>query len=202
VVVALLLTAVAALENTVAPWAPFYVVYAALALGLPFLLGAVTARDLRLPRLRHCLVGLALAVVLQGAFRLMTAPADLGGMFGGMLAAAAARLSTRPEVVARWYLIFIQVWAGFGEEVFYRGYLQRSLRARLSPAIGIGCASLLFATRHYTQVLLAWPHVDWRSATIWVLASFIVGVALGWLYEKTESLWPPIVAHYAFNLLA
>jgi hypothetical protein len=29
---ALLMTVVAALENTVAPWAPFYVVYAALAL--------------------------------------------------------------------------------------------------------------------------------------------------------------------------
>jgi membrane protease YdiL (CAAX protease family) len=200
--VAVSLTAVAALENTVAPWAPFYVVYAALALALPFVVGAVTRRDLRRPRLRHCLVALVLAVVLQGVFRLITAPADLDGMFGGMLAAAAARLSTRPEIVARWYLIFIQVWAGFGEEVFYRGYLQRSLRTRLSPTVAIGSASLLFATRHYTQVLLAWPHVDWRSATIWVAASFVVGLALGWLYEKTESLWPPILAHYAFNLLA
>jgi membrane protease YdiL (CAAX protease family) len=200
--VALLLTVVAALENTVAPWAPFYVVYAALATALPFLLGVVTLGDLRRPRLRPCLVALGLAVVLQGVFRLMTAPADLTGMFGRMLTAAAARLGTSPEVVARWYLIFIQAWAGFGEEVFYRGYVQRSLRRRRGAAAAIGGASLLFATRHYTQVLLSWPDIDWRSATLWAAASFVVGIAFGWLYEKTSSLWPPILAHYAFNLLA
>jgi membrane protease YdiL (CAAX protease family) len=199
--VAIALTGIAVLENTVAPWAPFYVAYAALALALPFLWGAVTRQDLRRPPLRQLLAGIGLAVVLQGAFRLITARADLPGMFGGMLTVAAARLATRPEVVAKWYLLFIQAWAGLGEEVFYRGYVQRSLRTRFTPAASIGGASLLFATRHYTQVLLAWPNVDWRSATIWVAATFVVGVALGWLFEKTASLWPSIVAHYAFNLL-
>jgi membrane protease YdiL (CAAX protease family) len=200
--IALVLTAVAALENTVAPWAPFYAVYAALALGLPFALKAVTLRDLRRPTLRSCVGGIVLAVALHGIVSVMTMRVDLAGMFGRVLTVAAVRLAAAPEVVARWYLLFIQAWAGFGEEVFYRGYVQKTLRTRCTPAVSIAAASLLLATRHYAQVLLSWPHVDWTTATVWVAASFVVSVALGWLYEKTRSLWPPILAHYVFNLLA
>jgi membrane protease YdiL (CAAX protease family) len=66
----------------------------------------------------------------------------------------------------------------------------------------IVAASLLFGVRHYTQVLLAWPHVAWGSATIWVGACFVAGLAFGWLYERSRSLWPPIVCHTVFNLFA
>ena len=198
---AVLLMAVAALENTVAPWAPFYVGYAVLASGLPFVIGAVNRRSFRRPSLRYALAAVGLALLLQGIVRLITAPADLPGMFGRILTVAAARLAMRPETVVRSYLIFIQAWAGFGEEVFYRGYLQQSLRTRFAPLPSIAGASFLFAFRHYTQVLLVWPHVDWGSATIWVSATFLVSVGFGWLYEKSGSLWPPILCHYLFNLL-
>ena len=197
----MLLTVVAILENTIAPWAPFYVAYAVLASALPFLIGGVDARTFQRPSLRYALVGLGLAIPLQGIFRLMTARADLPAMFGEMLTVAAARLGTHPETVATSYVVFIKAWAGFGEEVFYRGYLQRSFRSRVGPLASITGAALLFAVRHYAQVLLAWPHVDWASATIWVTAAFVVGVAFGWLYEKTASLWPSILCHYLFNLL-
>jgi uncharacterized protein len=202
VAAALLLMLVAALENTVAPWAPFYVVYAALATALPFLIGAVDNAAFRRPSVRYLLVGLAGAVILHGLFSVMTARADLPGMFGRVLTVAAARLATRPEAVGQWYVLFIQVWAGFGEEVFYRGTLQRSLRSRFGPLASIVAASLLFAVRHYTQVLLGWPEVDWTSATIWVAASFVASLAFGWLYERSRSLWPSILCHYVFNLLA
>jgi membrane protease YdiL (CAAX protease family) len=66
----------------------------------------------------------------------------------------------------------------------------------------IAAASVLFATRHYTQVLLTWPVVPWGPATVWVAATLLVGVALGVLYERTRSLLPPIVCHYVVNLLA
>lgn len=199
--VALLLTLVAALENTVAPWAPFYVVYAALTLGVPLLLGEADLGNLRLPLLRHWLAAAGLAVVLQGLFRLMTTGADLPGMFERVFTTAGGRLAAQPDTVAKWYLIFILAWAGLGEEVFYRGYLQRNLRRRFGPLPSIGTASLVFATRHYTQVLIAWPDIDWRSATIWVAAAFVVSLALGALYERSRSLWPSIACHYLFNIL-
>lgn len=197
----LLLTLVAALENTIAPWAPFYVVYAALALGVPLLLRQAGFGSLRRPRLPYWLAAVVLAVALQGLFRLITRGAQLPEMFGRVFVAAEDRLAMKPETIAKWYLLFIQVWAGLGEEVFYRGYLQRNLRRRFGPLPSIGAASLVFATRHYTQVLIVWPHVDWRPATIWVAGAFIVSLALGALYEKSGSLWPPIVCHYLFNVL-
>jgi membrane protease YdiL (CAAX protease family) len=200
--VATLLMVVAVLENTVSPWAPFYVTYAVLASGLPFVVGAVNRSSLRRPSFRYAAAGVVLAVLLQGMFRVVTARVDLQAMFGQMLTVAAARLATRPESVATSYVIFIQAWAGFGEEVFYRGYLQRSLRTRFAPLPSIAGAALVFAVRHYAQLLLAWPHVAWASATTWVAATFVIGLALGWLYEKSASLWPSIVCHYLFNLLA
>jgi membrane protease YdiL (CAAX protease family) len=142
-----------------------------------------------------------LAFLLQGAFRLIVGAADLPGMFGAVFGAAGARLKQPPEHVAKSYLVFILAWAGAGEEVFYRGYLQTRLRARLGPVASLVGASGLFAARHYTQVLLAWPHILWGSATMWVAATFIVGLGVGWLYEWSGSLLPPILCHYLFNLI-
>ena len=70
---------------------------------------------------RDAAVGLAVA--LQALFRLITRGAELPAMFERVFVAAGDRLAAKPETVAKWYLIFIQVWAGLGEEVFYRGYL-------------------------------------------------------------------------------
>lgn len=197
-----LLTVVAALENTIAPWAPFYVVYATLACALPLATGAVTAGGFRRPRPHQLGVAIGLAIVLQGIFRLITAPADLAAMFQPVLLAGASRLGMTPEALARRYVLFIQVWAGLGEEIFYRGYVQRGLRVRFGRRASLVGASLLFALRHDTQLLLAWRRVAWGSATLWVTASFVVGLGLGWLYEKYGSLTPSVVCHYAFNLLA
>ena len=195
------LTAVAALENTVAPWAPFYVGYAALATALPFLLGAARVAWPARPRVLHLIAALVLALLLQAAFRLVTAATDLGAMFGAVFTAASARLQRPPELIAARYILFIQLWAGLGEELFYRGYVQARLRDRWGPMPAIATASILYAVRHYTQVLLAWPAVPWGAATLWVAATLVVGVALGVLYDRTRSLLPPIVCHYAFNLL-
>ena len=80
--VAAALMVVAAAENTVAPWAPFYVVYAALTLVLPVIFGSVTRARFRLPRWPYWLAAIGLAVVLQGVFRLLFRTVDLVGMFG------------------------------------------------------------------------------------------------------------------------
>jgi membrane protease YdiL (CAAX protease family) len=113
-----------------------------------------------------------------------------------------ARLHRPPEVLAVRYVLFIQAWAGLGEELFYRGYVQNQLRHRTGPLPAIAVASFLFAVRHYTQVLITWPAVPWWPATLGVAATLIVGVGIGLLYERTRSLLPPIVCHYVFNLMA
>ena len=104
---ACLLMLVAALENTVAPWAPFYVVYAALALGLPFFLGKGEAGSFAMPSRRFWAAAIVLVFLLQGAFRLIVGAADLPGMFGAVFGVAGARLEEPPELVAKSYLLFI-----------------------------------------------------------------------------------------------
>lgn len=200
--VAVALTVVAVLENTIAPWAPFYFAYAALATALPFVFGAVRVARPARPPVFHLLAALALALVLHGVLRLVTSATDLPAMFGAVFTAASARLHRPPEVIAARYLLFIQIWAGVGEELFYRGYVQAQLRRHFGALPAIAAASVLFAIRHYTQVLLTWPGVPWGPATVWVAATLLVGVALGVLYERTRSLLPPILCHYVVNLLA
>jgi membrane protease YdiL (CAAX protease family) len=200
VAVAVGLMLIAAVENTIAPWAPFYVVYAALTVALPFLLRAVTPARGPLPRPRFWIAAVVLAAALQLFFRPLAAVADLPQMFAPVFAAASARLTRAPADVARAYLLFVVLWAALGEELFYRGYLQARLRRRFGPVPAIVAAAALFAVRHYTQVLIAWPHVPWGPATIWVAGAFVVGLGMGALYERSGSLLPPIVSHYLFNL--
>jgi membrane protease YdiL (CAAX protease family) len=85
--------------------------------------------------------------------------------------------------------------------LFYRGYVQAQLRRHLGALPAIAAASVLFAIRHYTQVLLTGPGVPWGPAPVGVAATLLVGVALGVLYERTRSLLPPILCHYVVNLL-
>src|SRR5262245_18211745 len=86
--IALALMVVAAVENTVAPWAPFYVLYAFLTLLLPFLLGAVKVGRVKLPRPRHWIAAAVIAVGLQLAFRPVAAATDLPAMFAPVFAEA------------------------------------------------------------------------------------------------------------------
>jgi hypothetical protein len=83
----------------------------------------MAARFWKVP-VRSLIAAAGLAVVLQGLFRLITKPADLPAMFGGMLTVAAARLHRDPDGVGKAYRLFIVAWAGLGEELFYRAYLR------------------------------------------------------------------------------
>lgn len=71
------------------------------------------------------------------------------------------------------------------EEMLFRGFLQTGIRqCTRFPWIAIGTSSLFFAL----------IHSPWQAPPIFVLSLF-----LGLIYEKTRSLWTPIVMHAAFN---
>jgi len=71
------------------------------------------------------------------------------------------------------------------EEVAFRGLLQGWLRRRLSPVPAIGAGAFCFAVLHGIPLL--------------IVPLFLVGLVLGWLYERDGSLLPPILLHAAFN---
>lgn len=73
------------------------------------------------------------------------------------------------------------------EELVFRGALQEGLAARFGvwPAIIVQAA--LFAAFHRSWWLL--------------VPTFVLGVALGWLAERCDSLWPPIALHALYNAI-
>lgn len=74
------------------------------------------------------------------------------------------------------------------EEVFFRGFIQRSLELRLGTAWGIGIASALFAAVH----LLPW---------VFPLHLFL-GVVFGFAVYATGSIWAGVLLHAANNAAA
>lgn len=86
---------------------------------------------------------------------------------------------------------------GPAEELLFRGVIQKYLREAFSPGAAIIGAGLLFGLIHVLALSAASPVGSLVSLTIIT----IVGLALGWLYERTGSLPAAMLAHGAYNAL-
>jgi membrane protease YdiL (CAAX protease family) len=214
------LMVLAGLENGPAPWAPFYVLYAAAATLLPlkwktYHFGPVRAVRwwmwlacpviaILMQALASVLVNVVYArwvVALGGPERLDHPIIGVPAMFAALFDAASLRLGLTPERVGVLYLGFLVAWAGLGEELYFRGYVQGVLRRHHSARYAITVAAVLFAVRHYMQVLLLLPTYPVFAATAWCAMAVPVGIVLGYTYEKTGSLWMPVTIHYLFNIV-
>ena len=84
----------------------------------------------------------------------------------------------------------IAILAPLSEELFFRGFVFSGIRSRFSfwPAALI--AGLVFGMIHAPTGILT------------VIPLGVLGVALCWLYEKTGSLWPCVIAHAINNCVA
>lgn len=88
--------------------------------------------------------------------------------------------------------VLVIVLAPVVEEIFFRGFMYRSLRNRLSPLAAGLCIGVVFGAIHYSgpETLDLLP----------VLA--LLGATFCWLYEVTGSLYPAIAVHVVNNSLA
>jgi membrane protease YdiL (CAAX protease family) len=85
------------------------------------------------------------------------------------------------------------------EELFYRGWLQTSLR-RAAPARGVTVLGARLGPGFLlTQLLFAAGHLV--TLQPWRLGTFFPGLLFGWLRERTGGLAAPVVAHALSNLL-
>ena len=210
----------AGLENGPAPWAPFYLVYAATATLLPlkwktyhfgpfravrwWMWAAVPVIAIMLQATASVIINVIYArwvVALGGAERLTHPIIGVTAMFSALFDAAAARLGISAVTASRLYLGFIVAWAAVGEELYFRGYVQGVLRRRHSARYAIIAATLLFAVRHYMQMLLLLPTYPVFAATVWCVVAIPLGLVAGIIYEKTGSLWMPVAIHYLFNII-
>ena len=79
-------------------------------------------------------------------------------------------------------------WVPFVEEVFFRGFLFAGLAARYGLYVGVAVSAALFALVHFSL------------ATI--IPIFVTGVLFALVYHTTKSIWIPMAAHSAQNILA
>ncbi len=78
------------------------------------------------------------------------------------------------------------------EELLYRGVLQTSIVHAL-PTRGCRWQGVLIASALFSAMHL--PVAEWYSQ----FPLFVLAVILGWLYEKTGSIWPSVMTHMVFN---
>ena len=106
-------------------------------------------------------------------------------------------------------VVMICIIAPIAEELFFRGLLQTMIirtiavvRRRDTDAehirggerlAGILIAAAIFAAVHLSVTKDAWS---------WLPALFLLGVALGYAYERTGKLWADITIHSLFNAFA
>ena len=96
------------------------------------------------------------------------------------------RLAETTPAIA--FVVMSLIIAPIGEEALMRGFLYPLLRTRFSAASTIAITTLLFALLHgnLIQIILTIP----------------LGIALGYLYERTQNLTACISAHMLFNAVA
>ena len=218
-VTAVLLTLIAALENSILPWAPFFIVQAILALAIPLTLKTYRFGSLKAVRWWHWLAGIVAAVLIQvvgGLFLGLLVPQLFGGLgetaadtgtvdisvaLMEMYKTAALRLNRSPETIQNAYMIMIFLWAAFGEELFYRGYMQGTLEKRVGFNQAMLISAGFFALRHATQLLLLWPDYPIVAALAWMTFSFAFGLVMSYLYRRTNSLILPVFVHFILNTI-
>jgi membrane protease YdiL (CAAX protease family) len=104
------------------------------------------------------------------------------------------------------HLVFTTVaclFSPIGEEIFFRGVLQRVLeerhgavRATLSEA---GLFALVHLCHHGIVLTAAGAAPMPVSGALWVGQMFLLSLAFAWLRRRGDSIVPAILAHAAFN---
>lgn len=79
------------------------------------------------------------------------------------------------------------ILAPFGEELYFRGFLYPAIRARFGIPLAIFVSATVFSLLHFDLIRF--------------IPLAVGGAVLAWLYEKTGSLYVPMIAHGFWNFI-
>ncbi len=86
-------------------------------------------------------------------------------------------------------ILLVSIMAGFGEEVFFRGFLQGALGRVFNPWMALVLVSILFGLAHYVSLRYA-------------IVTALIGAYLGALFLWTGNLFVPMAVHALYDFVA
>jgi membrane protease YdiL (CAAX protease family) len=84
-----------------------------------------------------------------------------------------------------WFFLVAVVVAPFVEEIFFRGFLFQGFRQKYGWMRAMLLSSAIFAAAHLDPASL--------------IPTFILGLVIAYLYQRSNSLWPGIILHFLVN---
>ncbi|MBR4149692.1 MAG: CPBP family intramembrane metalloprotease [Rikenellaceae bacterium] len=87
-----------------------------------------------------------------------------------------------------WSVLMLAVLAPVLEEILFRGILLEAVREKYSSGRAIVVSALMFGVIHIIPQQ--------------VVNAFVIGLILGFIYVRTDSLWPVIIIHALNNAMA
>lgn len=84
-----------------------------------------------------------------------------------------------------WFFVFSAVIEPINEEIMFRGFLV--------PRIGIFPSAIIFGLAHYSYM---------STFGVEVIGAFIFGALAGYVFRRSKSIYPGIIAHILINTIA
>jgi len=219
ILVATFLTFLVAFESLYfIPWAPYFLIYAILAVIIPIYLKMYRfgkLRDLASTEIAKLFVAFLIVsfvilflmdliyiVTLQSLGLINNPIYDLSAALYILADEAALKFGITINSAIALYGAYVVIWAPIGEELFYRGYMYKGLRERYSITISALISSFFFGIRHMTHFLFILPDYPVFSGLYWAFHAFIFGLLMAYAYEKTDTLYVPMLIHFLINLIS
>ena len=101
----------------------------------------------------------------------------------------------------RWFGVFAGVFSSpMWEEILFRGFVLNRLNERFAFWQSNMISAFLFMLAHAPY----WVSHGGLSQTVMkdLLNVFVLGALFGWFMKKSDSLWPPVIAHIANNFVS
>lgn len=89
-----------------------------------------------------------------------------------------------------------------GEEIGWRGFLQKKLVARLGVLPGVALVGLIWAHWHTPVILMGYNYPDHPvlgALLLWPVTCILMSFLLAWLTINGGSVWPAALAHGSWN---
>lgn len=217
ILVTIVLTVIVAIESLYfVPWAPYFLIYSALAIIIPlytksYKFGRIT-EIFKDEKLKFFIVALiaafAYSLIMDNLYALILESSglknnpyfDLNAALVELATAAGLKFGISTFDAILIYAIYVIIWAPIGEELLYRGYLYGEMKKKYGILVSTIVSTFFFGIRHTVHFLML-PNFPLVSALYWALHAFIFGLIMVYAYEKTDTLYAPMIIHFLANLL-